>query len=487
MLGKLDEAYEFCARAIAANPLYAEAHNNRGVLYRDEGRIEEAIAAYTDCLAIDPTSRNAGQNRLLALNSVCRPQVSDEETALAVWQAHRSWGEAFAAQYASERFVTWPNPKTIDRPLRIGYLSADFFTHSVSYFIEAPLAHADKTQTFVACYANVARRDKKTALLQSYAHLWRDVHDKSAKEVAEQVRADGIDILVELTGHTGGNRLDVMALKPAPVQVSWIGYPNTTGLPSDIIDVRFTDEVVDPLDTTQQYSEQLVRLRSSSCFLCYTPPQDAPPVSATPALSRGFVTFGSFNNLAKVNDRVLGAWCAILKAVPTARMLLKCKPFASASVVAKTVQRFADAGVDASRVDCIPLLASTQEHLSAYAQVDVCLDTFPYAGTTTTCEALYSGVPVVSLARTKPNCHAHNVGKSLLTRIEGAQGLIAHSEAEYIAIATNLAANVPQLQQLRSSLRPAMLRSPLCDGPSFVAGLTKVYQQLWRAYCSKPT
>jgi len=486
MLGKLDEAYDFCARAIAANPLYAEAHNNLGVLKRDEGRIEEAILAYSDCLAIDPLSRNAGQNRLLALNSVCRPQVADEETAMAVWQAHHAWGTAFAQQYASARFLHWNNPATLDRPLRIGYLSADFFTHSVSYFIEAPLAHADRTQTFVACYANVARRDKKTALLQSHAHLWRNVHDKSAREVADLVRSDNIDILVELTGHTGGNRLDVMALKPAPLAVSWIGYPNTTGLPGSIIDYRFTDEVVDPVSTTQRYSEQLVRL--PTCFLCYTPPQDAPPVAPTPALSRGFITFGSFNNLAKLNDTVLACWCRILLAVPSSRMLLKCKPFASASVVSKTVQRFVEMGIDACRVDCIPLLPSTQEHLQTYAQVDICLDTFPYAGTTTTCEALFCGVPVVTRAtgRQAPNCHAHNVGKSLLTRIEGAQALIAHSEAEYIGIATALAQpeHVARLQELRAALRPAMLKSPLCDGPAFVAGLTKVYQQLWRNYCA---
>ena len=217
-----------------------------------------------------------------------------------------------------------------------------------------------------------------------------------------------------------------MALKPAPVQVTWIGYPNSTGLPT--IDYRLTDGVVDPEDTEQQHSEELVRL--PSCFLCYTPPLDAPPVSPTPALTKGFVTFGSFNNLAKLNDRVLARWCAILQAVPTSRMLLKCKPFASASVVTKTLARFATHGVDPSRVDCIPLLASTGEHLSAYSAIDIAIDTYPYAGTTTTCEALFCGVPVVTYARSKPNVHAHNVGKTLLTRIEGAQKLIANSEDE---------------------------------------------------------
>ena len=190
------------------------------MLYRDEGRIEESIRSYSQCLAIDPSSRNAGQNRLLALNSVCgnvtphtavansaeADSAAANAAALEVWQAHRAWGQAFAAQYASARHLSWPNAKTINRPLRIGYMSADFFTHSVSYFIAAPLAHADRNQTFVVCYSNVARRDAKTDMLQSYAHAWRQIHDKSAKEVAAMIRDDAIDILVELTGHTGGNR-----------------------------------------------------------------------------------------------------------------------------------------------------------------------------------------------------------------------------------------------------------------------------------------
>lgn len=435
MLGKLDEAFDFCSRAIASNPLYAEAHNNLGVLYRDEGRIDDAIRSYEDCLKIDPTSRNAGQNRLLALNSVCRAHQTAEETMEAVWQAHREWGDMFAAQHQQERYTTWANAKHLSRamteaqrlssarPLRIGYISADFFTHSVSYFIESPLRFANPSRTHITCYANVARRDKKTALLQSYAHAWRAVHDKSTKEVCEMIREDGIDILVELTGHTAGNRLDVLALKPAPVQVTWIGYPNTTGLPT--IDYRFSDAIVDPPDTPQKYSETIVRLPGP--FLCYSPPTDAPPVAQTPALHRGYITFGSFNNLAKINEEVLNGWCHILHKVTNSRILIKCKPFASSSVSAKMLQRFADRGIESTRVDLVPLLPTTSEHLATYAGVDISVDTFPYAGTTTTCESLYMGVPVVTLKREKPNNHAHNVGASLISRIQvpGAESLIA--------------------------------------------------------------
>jgi len=482
MLGKLDEAYDYCIRAIKSNPLYAEAHNNLGVLYRDEGMIEAAIKAYEDCLRIDPLSRNAGQNRLLALNSISRSHLTEQQHADLIWEAHRSWGMQFEQQYAADRYTMWMNPKTLDRPLRIGFISADFFTHSVSYFIEAPLRYADKSKTFVVCYSNVARSDKKTQLLQSYAHAWRSIHDKNTKEVCEMIRADGIDILVELTGHTAGNRLDVMAMKPAPVQVTWIGYPNSTGLKQ--IDYRITDDVVDPVDTPQQYSERLVRLPSTA-FLCYTPPTDAPPVAPTPALHRGYVTFGSFNNLAKMNDRVLDCWCAILKQLPTSRMLIKCKPFACSTVTAKVLAQFAARGIDTSRIDLIPLLPTTAEHLATYNNIDISVDTFPYAGTTTTCEALYMGVPVVTYQRLTNNNHAHNVGGTLIRRIPGAESLITHSEQEYVKTAVSLASDFARLQQLRQNMRPAMLNSPLCDGPTFVKQLEGVYQTLWKRYCNQ--
>ncbi len=190
------------------------------------------------------------------------------------------------------------------------------------------MAHANRNRIFVTCYSNVVRNDRKTEHLQKLSHSWRTVFGLGSKEVADLIRKDKIDILVELTGHTAGNRLDVMAHKPAPIQVTWIGYPNTTGLPT--VDYRFTDDVVDPVDTKQEYIEELVRLPGP--FLCYTPPSDAPDVSALPAATNGFITFGSFNNLAKVNDRVLQVWCTILKRVPDSRILIKCKPFACPSI-----------------------------------------------------------------------------------------------------------------------------------------------------------
>lgn len=487
MLGKLDEAHDFCSSAIKANSQYAEAHNNLGVLYRDEGRIDEAIQSYEACLKIDPFSRNAGQNRLLAMNSICRSEWSDEKTVEEIWRAHRDWGFQFAKLYEKDRYHAWDyalkrtHSNGAPRVLRVGYLSADFFTHSVSYFIEAPLAFADRSRTYTVCYSNVARQDKKTKHLQNLAHCWRNVHDKNAKEVAELIRKDKIDILVELTGHTAGNRLDVMALKPAPVAVTWIGYPNTTGLPS--IDYRFTDDIVDPVDSGQQYSEELIRFQHLP-FLCYTPPTDAPPVHDTPALTRGYVTFGSFNNLAKVNERVLGCWCEILKRVPSSRMLLKCKPFASQTVCNKILKRFADFGIDSERVDLIPLLPTTSEHLDTYSQVDISVDTFPYAGTTTTCEALYMGVPVVTF-RKSFSIHAHNVGATLLSRISGMEQLIAGSEERYVELAVDLASDVHRLQLLRKKLRHAMLQSSICEGKAFTKNLEEVYYAIFERWYHK--
>ena len=382
--------------------------------------------------------------------------------------------------------------KIKDRQLRIGYLSADFFVHSVSYFIEAPLTYRDRTSMHVSCYSNVARKDKKTSFFEKMCDTWRSIHDKNSKEVADMVRRDRIDILIELTGHTAGNRLDVMALHPAPVQMTWIGYPNTTGLPA--IDYRITDSIVDPPNTTQKYTETLLRLPGP--FLCYTPPPDAPTVTNTPALKNGYITFGSFNNLAKVNARVLAVWCAILHSVPFSRLLMKCKPFASPTVVAKMHAKFAAFGIPSTRVDLISLLPTTTEHLDAYAAVDVSVDTFPYAGTTTTCEALFMGVPVISLHKAEPPLHAHNVGATLLSRIGAEPGqvgmeaglgplLIAESEREYVDMAVRLCADVSRLQSIRQGMRERMLRSSLCQGKQFVEQLELLYRKAWETHCDK--
>ncbi|TYI98768.1 hypothetical protein E1A91_D01G239700v1 [Gossypium mustelinum] len=469
--GKMDAAASMIEKAIIANPTYAEAYNNLGVLYRDAGNITMAVTAYEQCLKIDPDSRNAGQNRLLAMNYI---NEGDDDK---LFEAHRDWGRRFMRLYP--QYDSWDNPKDPERPLVIGYISPDYFTHSVSYFIEAPLIYHDYGKYQVVVYSAVVKADAKTNRFRERVvkkgGLWRDIYGIDEKKVASMIRDDKIDILVELTGHTANNKLGTMACRPAPVQVTWIGYPNTTGLPT--IDYRITDSLADPPGTKQKHVEELVRL--PECFLCYTPSSEAGLVSTTPALSNGFITFGSFNNLAKITPKVLQVWARILCAVPNSRLVVKCKPFCCDSVRQKFLTTLEQLGLESLRVDLLPLILLNHDHMQAYSLMDISLDTFPYAGTTTTCESLYMGVPCVTMAG---SVHAHNVGVSLLSKV-GLGHLIAKNEDEYVQLALQLASDVTALQNLRASLRDLMSKSPVCDGQNFISGLEATYRGMWRRYC----
>ncbi|XP_008806108.2 probable UDP-N-acetylglucosamine--peptide N-acetylglucosaminyltransferase SPINDLY [Phoenix dactylifera] len=470
--GKMDAAASMIEKAIVTNPTYAEAYNNLGVLYRDAGNIALAIEAYERCLHIDPDSRNAGQNRLLAMNYV--HEGSDDK----LFEAHSEWGRRFTKLYP--QYTSWDNPKDMERPLVIGYVSPDYFTHSVSYFIEAPLSHHDYTNYMVVVYSAVVKADAKTLKFRDRVlkkgGLWRDICGIDEKKVASMARDDKVDILVELTGHTANNKLGMMACRPAPVQVTWIGYPNTTGLPT--IDYRITDSLADPLTTKQKHVEELVRL--PECFLCYTPSPEAGPVSPTPAVSNGFITFGSFNNLAKITPKVLQVWARILCALPNSRLVVKCKPFCCDSVRLRFLSMLEQLGLEPSRVDLLPLILLNHDHMQAYSLMDISLDTFPYAGTTTTCESLYMGVPCVAMAG---SVHAHNVGVSLLTEV-GLGHLIARTEDEYVRLVLQLASDVPALAELRMTLREQMMKSPVCDGAKFTRGLESAYRNMWHRYCN---
>eukprot|EP00252_Welwitschia_mirabilis_P017638 TRINITY_DN3902_c0_g1_i1.p1 TRINITY_DN3902_c0_g1~~TRINITY_DN3902_c0_g1_i1.p1 ORF type:complete len:781 (+),score=128.19 TRINITY_DN3902_c0_g1_i1:254-2344(+) len=469
--GKMDAAASMIEKAIIANPTYAEAYNNLGVLHRDAGNIVLAIEAYERCLQIDPDSRNAGQNRLLAMNYIY--EGHDDK----LYTAHSEWGIRFMNLFP--QYNTWDNSKDPDRPLVIGYVSPDYFTHSVSYFIEAPLTSHDYSRYKVVVYSAVVKADAKTQRFKEKVlkkgGLWRDIYGIDEKKVASIVREDKVDILVELTGHTANNKLGLMACRPAPVQATWIGYPNTTGLPS--IDYRFTDVLADPPNTRQKHVEELVRL--PGCFLCYTPSLEAGPIVQTPAISNGFITFGSFNNLAKITLRVLRVWARILCAIPNSRLVVKCKPFCCDSVRQRFLSTLEELGLESLRVDLLPLILLNHDHMQTYSLMDISLDTFPYAGTTTTCESLYMGVPCVTMAG---SVHAHNVGVSLLHQV-GLSNLIGQTEDEYVSKALELASDVPALQSLRMGLRERMLKSRLCDGPNFVQGLETTYRQLWHRYC----
>ncbi|XP_061366737.1 probable UDP-N-acetylglucosamine--peptide N-acetylglucosaminyltransferase SPINDLY [Gastrolobium bilobum] len=469
--GKMDAAASMIEKAIIANPTYAEAYNNLGVLYRDAGDIAQSINAYEQCLKIDPDSRNAGQNRLLAMNYI------DEGIDDTLFEVHREWGRRFMRLYP--QYTSWDNSKDPERPLVIGYVSPDYFTHSVSYFIEAPLVYHDYTNYKVIVYSAVVKADAKTIKFREKVlkkgGIWKDIYGIDEKKVANMVREDQVDILVELTGHTANNKLGMMACRPAPIQVTWIGYPNTTGLPT--IDYRITDSLADPPETKQKHVEELLRLPES--FLCYTPSPEAGPVCPTPALSNGFITFGSFNNLAKITPKVLQVWARILCAIPNSRLVVKCKPFCCDSVRQRFLSTLEQLGLEPLRVDLLPLILLNHDHMQAYSLMDISLDTFPYAGTTTTCESLYMGVPCVTMAG---SVHAHNVGVSLISKV-GLERLIAKNEDEYVQLALQLASDISALQNLRTSLRDLMSKSPLCDGANFILGLESTYRKVWLRYC----
>ena len=295
----------------------------------------------------------------------------------------------------------------------------------------------------------------------------------SDEELAERIRADGIDILVDLAGHTAKNRLRVFARKPAPVQVTWLGYPNTTGL--EAIDYRLVDAVTDPVGEADAWaSETLVRLEGG--FLCYGGLKDAPEPTVPPCLKTGTVTFGSFNNPAKVSAATFDAWATLLSRLPQARLLLKGTPFADAATRALFLARLGERGVAAERIELVAWLPGAAAHLALYHRVDIALDPFPYNGTTTTCEALWMGVPVVTL---RGDRHAGRVGASLLSQI-GLTDLIANSVEEYVEIALALARNPGRLDELRRTLRPRMAASPLCDGRAFARKIEAAFRTMWQ-------
>lgn len=467
--GRLGEAERQLRWSLRLNPRSPQAWNNLGNALAAAGDGRAAEDAYRRALDLRPDDAEAHSNLLLTLHY--REDLSPGDLA----DAHRAW----AGRHAPATPPRPALPDAGDRPLRVGYLSADFRTHSVSYFFEPLLAAHDPRHVEATCYSDVASPDETTARLQAKAARWRPIAGLSNADVAEQVRRDGIDILVDLGGHTAGSRLLVFARRPAPVQVTWLGYPDTTGL--DAIDARLTDGIADPPGEADILaSERLVRLETG--FLCYQPPP-SPAVGPLPAITQGGVTFGSFNNLAKLTPGVTRLWAQLVAAIPGARLLLKARALADPEVRRRLGEAFARHGLAPDRLLLMGPVPGRDGHLATYAQVDIGLDPFPYGGTTTTCEALWMGVPVVTLAGDR---HAARVGASLLTRLDLAR-LVATTPDRYVRLATDLARDLPRLQAMREGLRTRMAASPLMDAPGFARGMEAAYRRLWQDVAGHPT
>lgn len=469
----LNDAMMYFQKARQLSPDSADVYYNIGAVHLLQGDLNKARENYHQALGLNPEFITVHQNLLMISHyATCN-------SAEAIFSEHLRFAQKFAEPLSSS-IEPHSNERRVDRRLRIGYLSPDFRKHSVAYFIEPVLRAHNRGEFEVFCYSNVSVPDEVTKRIQGYADFWRDITKASDEDVTELIRRDGIDILVDLAGHTGNNRILIFARKPAPVQVSWIGYPGTTGLST--IDSKIVDAYTDPSKKTEQfYTEELIRLPES--FLCYLPDRESPDVNTLPALKTGHITFGSFNNIIKVSPEVIALWAKILKAVPGSRLIMKTYSFSDSTTCRNMMDLFLREGVAEGRIALYPPEPSVWGHLAFYHQVDIGLDTFPYHGTTTTCEALWMGVPVITL---EGETHASRVGVSLLSNV-GLRELIAAAEAEYVKIAVYLSNDVEKLKLLRERLRTMMTQSPLTQAERFTQHLEECYRVLWKRWCKSKT
>ncbi|HTW94073.1 MAG TPA: tetratricopeptide repeat protein [Tepidisphaeraceae bacterium] len=458
---QLEQAIAAFRRAIALKADMTDAHNNLGIALKDTGQLDDAMAAYAAALRIDPNHSLALGNRIYTMN------FEPGADPAAILRAHRDWNGRLAAPLKA--FVKpHANDRSPDRILRIGYVSPDLWRHSVSFFLLPLLQERNPQAVHVTCYATSAKSDAVTDKLRSAADAWKNLLNVDDATAAERIRLDGIDILVDLSGHTSNNRLLLFARKPAPVQVTYLGYPATTGL--ETMDWRLTDSIADPPGAEELYIEKLYRLPRTAW--CFAPLSGSPPARFP---DHEKIVFGSFNDLSKVNPPLLQLWSQILHRLPDSTLLLKSRGTSSPSAAARICAEFEQQGINSARIQFLPYQNVSEAHLSCYDQIDVALDSYPYHGTTTTCEALWMGVPVVTLAG---RSHVSRVGASLLHSVQ-LDDLVAHDAGQYVEIAADLAADRDRRRSLRGTLRQTMQNSPLMDGRGVAREIESAYRDMW--------
>jgi predicted O-linked N-acetylglucosamine transferase (SPINDLY family) len=462
---EIEEAIACNQRAVGLKPDHAEAHAHLGNGLMDRGQLDDAIAEYRVALRLKPDAAQIHSNlvRILHYHPGYDPPAIAEEC--------QRWDARHAEPLAKEirPHANLPDP---ERRLRIGYISPDFRDHVDSFFTVPLLSNHDHGRFEVFCYAQVVRPDALTDRLRGDADVWRDIVGLSDQRVAELVRGDRIDILVDLKLHTANNRLLVFARKPAPVQVTWLGYPGTTGLSA--MDYRLTDPYLDPPGLFDAfYSEESLRLPDT--FWCYDPLTDQPTAGALPALESGAITFGCLNAISKVNDGCLALWARVLQAVPGSRLLLQAPQGPARDKVLAGLQR---GGIAAARVRFADRLPRP-EYLKLYHQIDLCLDPLPYNGHTTSLDAFWMGVPTLTM----PGCTAAGrAGWSQLCNL-GLKELAAETPEQFVALAVQVASDLPRLRELRGSLRQRMEQSPLMDAGRFARNVESAYREVWRRWC----
>jgi predicted O-linked N-acetylglucosamine transferase (SPINDLY family) len=461
MGGNFDAAEAAYRKALSIQPDLEEANNNLAVLLKDMGRIEEAIELFDRALERRP-SQNLYSSRLYSI--YFHPNYPQQK----IYEDHVRWNDRYA-RALGENIAPHENDRSPDRRLRIGYVSPDFRNHCQSLFTIPLLSHHDHKNFEIYCYANVPRPDALTQKIRDCADVWRSTVGVSDEQLCETIRKDQIDILVDLTLHMSSGRPLLFARKPAPIQISFLAYPGTTGLKT--VDYRFTDPNLDPPSLNDAfYTEQCVRLPRT--VWCYDPLTDQPPVNDLPAIKSGHVTFGCLNNFAKVHDGVLDVWRQILAAVGDSRLILLAP---EGSCRRKVLQKL---NVDERRIQFVGFQPRA-EYLKTYLQIDLGLDTFPVNGHTTSLDSLWMGVPVVSLYGQSAISRA---GLSQTTNLGLAADFAAKTPEEFIQLAVKWANDLPNLSQLRATLRDRMAKSRLINAPQFSRDIETAYRQMWRKY-----
>jgi predicted O-linked N-acetylglucosamine transferase (SPINDLY family) len=494
--GRASDAEESYRRAVLLQPRGARLHENLGTALWAQRRLEDAEVELRAAVALQADladahgklggvlvdlSRFDEAEQSLKKSLSLKPQAPEVRSGLIFSRHYRGddvglhrdesvrFGE-FVAKQRSFVFTEWkhaPSPET----LRVGLVSGDFTSHPTGYFLEALLAHADRSRVEFYAYANQATGDQLTLRLQQHFAKWTSIHGRPDDVVARTIHDDGVHILIDASGHTSRNRLPVFAYRPAPLQASWLGYFATTGVSE--IDYLIGDPYVTPWAEQPHFTEKIWQLPDT--YLCFTPPDAPLDVAPLPALKNGHVTFGCFNKTTKLNDRVVALWSRILAAVPDARLFLKAKELGQPSVVENLRRRFAAHGVADERL-ILEGPSPRLDYFSAYDRVDLALDPFPYPGGTTSTEGLWMGVPVVTMRGTRflshlGECVAHNSGQA---------AWVARDDDDYLQKAVAFAADVPALARLRQGLRAQVLASPLFDGPRFARAFEDAMGRMWR-------
>ena len=460
-LAKFEEAENCFDKALSLNPTHLGALNNMGNAQLGLCEIERANGFFLKAFEQNTENLNVLSNTLLNYNYFA------EFSPAEIFQKHKEAAAYFPVKQSDSR----PKIKKREK-IRIAYLSADFKTHSVAYFLMPLLKNHDRKTFEIYCYYNGNKIDSVTEEFQSLADHWQVVSALNDNDLRVLLLQSEVDILVDLSGHTDNNRLAVFATRVAPVQITWLGYPHSTGIPE--MDYRIVDHISDPELTSEALSTETL-LRLPHGFLCYEGNNEIPYHTSPPCIENGFITFGSFNNLAKVNKNVIKAWSNILLALPSSRIIIKAKQLSEASVHQRYLDYFEANGINTDRVTLLATLPSTADHLSIYNQIDIALDTFPYNGTTTTCEAMWMGVPTTTFPGDR---HSGRVGASILTHT-GFSELVSENLEAFVIDTIALARKTEQLKILRKDMRIRMQNSDLCNAKQFASEIENAFKQAY--------